>query len=119
MENEWVEEENRFLENFPHAELVRDAFRLCGLEYGRMDYSFHRGQIQVWEINSNPMIVPRPELLAVPRLPAQARSARLISAALKELGGSSPSEPLPFRANYFLLAKAVQLQARLFYENRP
>ncbi|MFO1489117.1 MAG: hypothetical protein U1F65_11640 [Verrucomicrobiota bacterium] len=115
---EQLEEESRFMDGFPHAELVADAFRLCGLDYGRIDYSFHRGQIQVWEINSNPMIVPRAETLAPGRLPAQTRSAQAISAALRELAGRVPATPLPFYARPYLRMRVSQLFGRILHERR-
>jgi hypothetical protein len=38
----------------PHAEAVTAVFRHAGIDWGRIDYGMHRGQIQVFEINTNP-----------------------------------------------------------------
>jgi len=81
-----VEEELGFLENFPHREPVTEIFRLAGVEYGRMDYGLNNGRVQVWEINTNPTVVPIPGKIDKRRLPAQTRSAALIAQALAALG---------------------------------
>jgi len=44
--------QNYFCQN-PHAELLRPYFQMAGVEYGRMDYSFSKGRLQIWEINDN------------------------------------------------------------------
>ncbi|HET9061743.1 MAG TPA: hypothetical protein VFO62_00505 [Candidatus Binatia bacterium] len=51
-----AQEEARFLAENPHAKEVRDVFRLARLDYGRIDYGFVDGRMQVYEINSNPTI---------------------------------------------------------------
>jgi hypothetical protein len=82
---ELAEEERLFLEEFPHAELVEDAFRVAGMDYGRIDYGFSNGRMQVWEINSNPDIVPVPERIDPMRMEGQARSAELVAQAFQAL----------------------------------
>ena len=49
-----IEEELAFIRENPHAEQLARAFRIGGLDFGRVDYGFHRGRLQVYEINSNP-----------------------------------------------------------------
>ncbi len=49
-----IEEELAFIRQNPHAEELARAFRIGGLDFGRVDYGFHRGRLQVYEINSNP-----------------------------------------------------------------
>lgn len=41
----------------PHTDLVCPIFDLAGIEYGRMDFGFTDGRLQVWEINDNPNFV--------------------------------------------------------------
>ena len=92
-------EEEEFLENFPHAVAVAEIFRLAGVDYGRIDYGLRNGRIQVWEINTNPTIVPVREKIHPLRLAHQAESARRIAALLQTLSASHDSRPaLPFRA---------------------
>lgn len=51
-------EEEQFMTQFPHRDQVRDVFAFARIQYGRIDYGvMPDGQIQVWEINTNPMIV--------------------------------------------------------------
>jgi len=51
------EEEKQYLKNNPHSSELKAIFELAQIEYGRIDYSLKGGKIQVWEINTNPMIV--------------------------------------------------------------
>jgi len=48
--------EQEFLENNTHAEEIGRMFELAGIDYGRIDCAFVDGQMQVWEINTNPMV---------------------------------------------------------------
>ena len=50
-----------FQRDNPHAEPLRAVFALAGIDYGRVDYAFSSGRMQVFEINSNPML-PVPAL---------------------------------------------------------
>jgi hypothetical protein len=51
-----VDEEWGFVQSNPHEDALRNIFGIARIEYGRMDYAVLNGRIQVWEINSNPMI---------------------------------------------------------------
>jgi len=46
-----------YLEQNPHAQQVQAVFRLANIDYGRIDYAFADGQMQVWEINTNPIVL--------------------------------------------------------------
>ncbi len=50
-------EELEYVESNPHAEWLRETFELAKIRYGRIDYGLRDGQPQVWEINTNPMII--------------------------------------------------------------
>jgi hypothetical protein len=50
-------EERRLLERNPHEAELRRAFALAEIEYGRADYGFAGGRLQVFEINTNPTIM--------------------------------------------------------------
>ncbi len=54
-----LEEEQAFMAENPHEQELRQIFKLANIEYGRIDYSLLDGKVQVWEINTNPMIVRR------------------------------------------------------------
>ncbi|MBC8066426.1 MAG: hypothetical protein H7Y17_16460 [Chlorobia bacterium] len=53
-----IASDNFYHEN-PHADILMPLFEKAGIDYGRVDYSFAQGMIQVWEINDNPMFVGR------------------------------------------------------------
>ncbi len=57
---ETTREELEYVETNPHARELSKIFDLARIDYGRVDYSVVGGKIQVWEINTNPMIlIPR------------------------------------------------------------
>jgi hypothetical protein len=43
-------------DDFTHAAALEPVFAMAGLDYGRADYAFVDGRMQVYEINSNPTI---------------------------------------------------------------
>ncbi len=53
-----LREERACLEANPHAERLREIFRLARIDYGRIDYGLLDGEIQTWEINTNPALLP-------------------------------------------------------------
>jgi hypothetical protein len=56
---EMVAEEIAYLAANPHAEQLMAIFDLAGMEFGRIDYGFANGRLQVFEINANPTIIGR------------------------------------------------------------
>lgn len=58
---ELYEEEYRFVAECPFADVLRTAFEIAGVEYGRVDYGLVDGRPQIYEINSNPDLKLRPE----------------------------------------------------------
>ncbi|MEJ0090372.1 MAG: hypothetical protein WDM80_11595 [Limisphaerales bacterium] len=104
-----VAKEEDFLRNFPHATQILEIFRLAGVDYGRIDYGVRNGRIQVWEINTNPTIVPVQEKIHPLRMADQAESARRIAAVLKTLSMSrAGTSAFPFRSAKMLPAKILQ-----------
>ena len=55
---ELYREENSILEQNPFAGHLQKVFEVAGVEYGRADFGFYRGRIQVFEINTNPHLAP-------------------------------------------------------------
>jgi hypothetical protein len=51
-------DERELLKTNPFAELLKKAFEIAGIEYGRADFGIYKGRVQVYEINTNPMIDP-------------------------------------------------------------
>jgi hypothetical protein len=54
LEKQQLAEEALFFQHFPHRKEILEVFHLAEIEHGRIDYSLHEGQMQVWEINTNP-----------------------------------------------------------------
>lgn len=50
-------EERAYLESNPHAAALLRIFDAARIEYGRADYGVKEGRLQLWEINTNPMLV--------------------------------------------------------------
>jgi len=58
LEPEHIEEELRYVRSVPReADEVRRVFQLARIDYGRVDYGFYGDRLQVWEINTNPVLV--------------------------------------------------------------
>ncbi len=57
-----IEEEFSYIQNNPHQKELRDIFDIANIEYGRIDYGFNDGKLQVWEINTLPVIGRYPGL---------------------------------------------------------
>jgi hypothetical protein len=51
-------EEHTMLEQNPFAEHLWKVFDVAGVEYGRADFGFFKGRLQVFEINTNPHVAP-------------------------------------------------------------
>lgn len=92
---ETAAEEEAFLASPPDLALVRRVFDLAGIEFGRIDWGYDAGtgRLQVWEINTNPMLSPSgtPHEL---RVSSQQRQTALTRAALEaSVPDRTPSGP--------------------------
>lgn len=70
--------EEEYLRTNPHEDAIREIFRLARLDYGRIDYGVRDGRLQVWEINTNPMILSFESAAPGPRLPIHRTVARAL-----------------------------------------
>jgi len=84
-----------FADPHPHEAAVRAAFQTAGIDYGRIDYGFADGQLQVWEINTNPMITLPRERLAPARLDAQSQVFARICTAFQQIANPSLLTAIP------------------------
>ncbi len=81
-------EEREYLETNPHAAQLRDVFALANIQYARVDYAFYAGQMQVWEINTNPeslFAIPSTSEVHQQRLALHAHFDRHFREALQQL----------------------------------
>lgn len=52
-----IDEEAAYVDQNPHRHELMNIFRMASIDYGRIDYGLKDGRIQVWEINTNPMLI--------------------------------------------------------------
>ena len=78
-------EEERYMDENPHEAWVRSACRIAGVEFGRVDYGIADGQLQVWEINTNPRILLPPDQYEEDHRPSRRRFASSMRHALEAL----------------------------------
>jgi hypothetical protein len=48
--------ENAYVRTNPHAALIMRAFEIARIDYGRADFGIVEGEVQIYEINTNPSI---------------------------------------------------------------
>ena len=92
-------EEMRYFDENPHEKQLREIFALARIDYGRIDYGFRKGRMQVWEINTNPFWIVDGEPHPL-RLPLLERRADWLAQAFaridtKQEGPSRPRRAVP------------------------
>jgi hypothetical protein len=84
-----------------HEAQFREVFRSARVGFGRVDYGLLDGRLQVWEINTNPvLLLRRPEQYTPCFRPVHELFARRIQEAFEAVNGSAPSDrriPIAFR----------------------
>jgi len=109
--SDWVVKAGRFLEgerlaqqrasvlSGEHEPLLREIARLAGVGYGRFDYAVVDGRIHIWELNTNPTILVRPEEFSAFALEEVGPLADRLLAALDLLAGEPgpPGSPVKIR----------------------
>lgn len=85
IEDRFVKEERDFTRSIPHEAAIRKAFSLAALDYGRADYAFADGSVEVWEINTNPVPVTLPKRIQPERLAVLADGIEGIRKAFEAL----------------------------------
>lgn len=95
-----VEEEREFMEVFAHKDQIVEVFELACIDFGRIDYAMKEGRVQVWEINTNPVITMHPDDYLPQHMPAQywfaERAEKAITALDLDLYGSVPIRFKPY-----------------------
>ncbi len=93
---EVLEKERRYVEANPHESELREIFRRARIDYGRIDYSMLGDRLQVWEINTNPTFLPRPDRIEIVREGIHRQFAERVAAAFAEIdvdGATQDPEP--------------------------
>jgi hypothetical protein len=83
VEPDLMAEEYAYVRDNPHEAALAAVFRLARIEYGRVNYGLRDGRVQVWEINTNPVVTQRAGLPA--RRPAPELFLRRFEEALRHL----------------------------------
>lgn len=86
-------EEAAFMRDNPHQAWLRTIFDLARIQYGRIDYSLLDGQPQVWEINTNPVLLKSRaeyERSYPEELPTKDRLAGIIADCFSALNAVTP-----------------------------
>lgn len=71
-----------------HMKALVQIFNLANIHYGRIDYTLVNGQIRVFEINTNPVLIPVISQIEPPRWVSQAISATGLLTALRRADNS-------------------------------
>lgn len=80
-----IEENRAFQLANPHEDPLRERFRLARIEWGRVDYGVLDGELQIWEINTNPTLLSAPRRYSEAQLPARLWFADRVTTALLAL----------------------------------
>jgi hypothetical protein len=100
--------EREYLEKNPHATALRETFDLAHLEYGRCDYAVVNGRVQIWEINSNPIVMRAREEYRVAEMPNQEYFAPKMLAAFRAIDlPADPNLKIPIRFDRALLDRTA------------
>ena len=84
-EPEMLAEERAYQLGNPHQEALRSLFQRARIDYGRIDYAVLDGQLQVWEINTNPTLLYSPRRYVPAQLPAKRWFVEQLDAAFLAL----------------------------------
>ncbi len=76
-------EEASYVKTNPHREWLEETFHLAGVDYGRIDYGVLGGTLQVWEINTNPVVILTPDHYSEIHMPVKRMFAAAISPAFE------------------------------------
>jgi len=86
-----LEIERDYVREFPHRDALKRIFAIAGIDFGRIDYSLQDGEIRVWEINTNPTLMPSKKGLAESRRGVIGETNRMFLQALRTLDAGMPA----------------------------
>ena len=84
-------QERHYLESNPHREFLEETFALASVDYGRIDYSLKDGAPQVWEINTNPVVILHPRHYQEIHMPVKREFAARIRPAFEAIDFPGPA----------------------------
>lgn len=102
-----IEEERLYLDTNPHEAPLLAVAELAGIDYGRIDYGFVEGELQIWEINTNPVISKSPHEYQDDHVGNQATFAGSMLEALERLAQpDTADQPVPVQVGVGGAARA-------------
>lgn len=93
-------EERAYLDANPHEAELRRIFELAHIDYGRIDYALADGKIQVWEINTNPIVTLPVREYKQAHLSHQEWFAERALAAFEALDSPASTQKTPIRLRF-------------------
>lgn len=85
LDEDKLREERDFLEANPHEAPLREIAAMARVDYGRIDYALIDDDLQIWEINTNPVVLLPRQAYRPQHLPAQEWFAARILKGLEAL----------------------------------
>jgi hypothetical protein len=80
-------------ESNAHAPFLRQIARLARAGYGRIDYAVAGGRIYVWELNTNPTLLPRAEIYRMDEQEERRPIADRLAEAFERLSAGGGQRP--------------------------
>ncbi|HET6463617.1 MAG TPA: hypothetical protein VFH33_07440, partial [Candidatus Krumholzibacteria bacterium] len=100
-----MDRELNYVRTNPHREWLEETFRLAGAQYGRIDYSFLGEKPQVWEINTNPVVILTPDHYQEIHMPVKRTFAEHMGPAFEAIDTVKGKKMVPIRIDAGLLAR--------------
>jgi hypothetical protein len=116
------DEERDYLLNNPHQHELMRIFRMANIDFGRIDYGLKDGKIQVWEINTNPVLIQSQDKYSADKLPMKQRLVDQLAQAFRALmqtSGPQTGEEQQSIAVHPLEPRRLRLDLRLDRKFRP
>ncbi|MFW6059729.1 MAG: hypothetical protein ACODAQ_06075 [Phycisphaeraceae bacterium] len=117
-EADLLEERRTFVRTNPHAAELRRICAEAGITYGRVDYGIVDGQVQVWEINTNPTILREPEMYSDRNFATHRLFARRIGRAFHALDGAGSAKAVPLNFDWRMKPALVNERAGEWFGRR-
>jgi hypothetical protein len=115
------DEEKEYLESNSFSDQMMQIFNLANIQYGRIDFGLKDGQIQVWEINTNPMLIGNKTKYALERIPVKEKLVVSLAEAFldaEQQGCEQSNKPVVVQVGW-LAGKDKKLMARINRHLRP
>jgi hypothetical protein len=90
-------EERAYMEENPHRDTLRAVARLARIDYGRFDYGLLDGRPQIWEVNTNPIVMKTPADYEPTHLDNQRWFAEHVGRVFERLDADPPNGNVPIR----------------------